>query len=70
MKTQLGRNLSLRGEVRYTMYDDKVINSFNGTGRSASPLSFNDRFEANLLTGRIALTYKFNRDEPHAGPIK
>ena len=23
-----------------------------------------------MLTGRIALTYKFNRDEPHVGPIK
>ena len=71
METQLGRNLSLRGEVRYTMYDDKVINSFSGIGEASElPLSFSDRFEANLLTGRIALTYKFNRDEPHAGPIK
>ena len=31
METQLGRNLSLRGEVRYTMYQDKTVNSFNGT---------------------------------------
>ena len=70
METQLGRNLSLRGEVRYTMYQDKTVNSFNGTVTSAMPLSFSDRFEADLLTGRIALTYKFNRDEPHVGPIK
>jgi len=69
METQLGRGLSLRGEVRYTMYDDKVINSFNGV-IDETPLSFSDRFEANLLTGRIALTYKFNRDEPHVAPIK
>ena len=68
METQLGRNLSLRGEVRYTMYDDKVINSFNG--QFFGNLSFSDRFEANLLTGRIALTYKFNRDEPRVEPIK
>ena len=69
METQLGRNLSLRGEVRYTMYDDKVINSFNGTFLG-DPLSFSDRMESNLLTGRIALTYKFNRDEPRVEPIK
>jgi outer membrane immunogenic protein len=69
METQLGRNLSLRGEVRYTMYDDKVINSFNGTFLG-DPLSFSDRFEADLLTGRITLTYKFNRDEPHFEPAK
>jgi outer membrane immunogenic protein len=68
METQLGRNLALRGEVRYTMYDDKVINSFNG--QFFGNLAFSDRFEADLLTGRIALTYKFNRDEPHVGPIK
>ena len=61
METQLGRNLALRGEVRYTMYDDKVINSFNGTF-VGTPLSFSDRFDANLLTGRLALTYKWNRD--------
>lgn len=71
METLLGRNLSLRGEVRYTMYDDIVTNTFNGTGDfSGEPLSFSDRFEANLLTGRIALVYKFNRDEPHVVPIK
>jgi len=71
METLLGRNLSLRGEVRYTMYDDIVTNTFNGTGVvSEAPLSFSDRFEGNLLTGRIALTYKFNRDEPRAEPIK
>ena len=29
METQLGRGLSLRGEVRYTMYQDKMVNSFN-----------------------------------------
>jgi len=68
METQLGRNLSLRGEVRYTMYQDKTINSFNG--QFFGDLAFSDRFEADLLTGRIALTYKFNRDEPHVAPIK
>ena len=51
------------------MYQDKTINSFNGPFFGA-PLSFTDRFEADLLTGRIALIYKFNRDEPHVGPIK
>lgn len=69
METQLGRGLSLRGEVRYTMYQDKTVNSFNGTFLG-DPLTFSDRFEADLLTGRIALTYKFNRDEPHVAPIK
>jgi outer membrane immunogenic protein len=70
METQLGRNLSLRGEMRYTMYDDKVVNSFNG--QFFGNLAFSDRFEADLLTGRIALTYKFNRDRDEccAGPAK
>jgi outer membrane immunogenic protein len=69
METLLGRGLSLRGEVRYTMYQDKTVNSFNGTFLG-DPLTFSDRFEADLLTGRIALIYKFNRDEPHVAPIK
>jgi outer membrane immunogenic protein len=62
METQLGRNWSLRGEVRYTMFNEVTTNSDPGV--------FTDRMDADLLTGRIAVVYKFNRDEPHVRPIK
>jgi len=62
METLLGRNWSLRGEVRYTMFNDVTTNS--------SPGLFTDKLEANLLTGRLAVVYKFNRDEPEVRPIK
>ena len=64
METQLGRNWSLRGEMRYTMFNDVTTNS--GT---FGP-DFVDKLEGNLLTGRLAVVYKFNRDEAPVGPIK
>jgi opacity protein-like surface antigen len=54
METQLNQSFSLRGEVRYTMYGDEVVNSDPG-------VPFTDKFNADLLTGRLAVTYKFNR---------
>jgi outer membrane immunogenic protein len=67
METQLGRNWSLRGEARYTMFDDIVTNS----GNTALGVSFVDRMEANMLTARLAVTYKWNRDEVReVAPIK
>jgi outer membrane immunogenic protein len=67
METQLGRNWSLRGEARYTMFDDIVTNS----GTTALGVSFVDRMEANMLTARLAVTYKWNRDEVReVAPIK
>jgi outer membrane immunogenic protein len=62
METQLGRNWSLRGEVRYTMFNEITSNVGDGT--------FIDKLEGDLLTGRLAVVYKFNRDEPHVAPIK
>ena len=63
METQLGRNWSLRGEARYTMFNDVTTNSDSG-------VPFTDRLEANLLTARLSVIYKFNRDEPEVRPIK
>ena len=64
METQLGRNWSLRGEVRYTMFNEVTT-----AAGDAGP-EILDRLEGDLLTGRIAVVYKFNRDEPHVAPIK
>jgi opacity protein-like surface antigen len=66
METQLGRNWSLRGEARYTMFNDVITAS----GQFEDDTIFVDKLDANLLTARLTLTYKFNRDEPHVSPIK
>jgi outer membrane immunogenic protein len=60
METQLSRNVSLRGEVRYTMFDEVTTNS--GTTTVGPIVDFVDSLDANLLTGRLAVVYKFNRD--------
>lgn len=65
METQLGRNWSLRGEVRYTMFNEVTTAVGDALGTDVL-----DRLEGNLLTGRLAVVYKFNRDEPHVRPIK
>ncbi|KAB2917803.1 MAG: porin family protein [Hyphomicrobiaceae bacterium] len=63
METQLGRNLALHGEVRYTMFGEEVTNY--------QPGILTDKTEADLLSARLVLSYKFHRDEPvHHIPIK
>ncbi len=63
METMLTSRLALRGEVRYTMFDDVVTN------RDAST-PFTNSFGADLLTGRLVLTYKFNGNDGHARMLK
>ena len=40
------------------------------TNAGSTGVTLVDKLEANLLTGRLAVVYKFNRDEPHVAPIK
>lgn len=55
METQLGGRLALRGEARYVMFQDEVTNN-------QPTVPFTDRFHASLLTARLALIYKFQRE--------
>jgi len=66
METQLGRNWSLRGEARYTMFNEVTTAS----GQFLDDTIFVDKLDANLLTARLAVIYKFNRDEAPVAPIK
>jgi outer membrane immunogenic protein len=65
METQLAHNWSMRGEVRYTMFSEVTTNS--GVD---GPIAFVDKIEGSLLTGRLAVVYKFNREEAPVEPIK
>jgi outer membrane immunogenic protein len=65
METQLGHNFALRGEARYTMFSDEIVNSGSLFGTP-----YEDHFKANLLAARLVLTYKLNRDEPVSAPLK
>jgi outer membrane immunogenic protein len=65
METKLNTHWSLRGEVRYTMFGEVTTNA--GT---IGPDAILDRLEGNLLTGRLAVVYKFNREDAHVAPIK
>jgi opacity protein-like surface antigen len=62
-ETQVGNGLALRGEIRYTMFNDEVTNS-------QPSVPFTDSFHANLLTGRLVLIYKFHHEEQHADAFK
>jgi outer membrane immunogenic protein len=64
METDLGRNLALRGEARYTMFGDEVVNSGVLLGNA-----YEDRFKADVLSARLTLTYKFHRDRT-VEPVK
>jgi outer membrane immunogenic protein len=61
METLLGHRLSLRAEGRYTMFDEVTVNQFN-----TAPNIFRDTMSADVLTARLAVTYRFTRDEPPA----
>jgi outer membrane immunogenic protein len=60
METLIGQRLSLRAEGRYTMFDEVTTNQFN-----TAPNIFRDTMTADVLTARLAVTYRFTRDEPH-----
>lgn len=55
-ETQLDHRLALRGEARYTMFDDEVTNY-------QPSLPFTDSFHASVLTARLVLTYKLQRQD-------
>jgi outer membrane immunogenic protein len=57
METQLTQKLSLRGEVRYTMFEEVTTNSGTLAG-----VTFVDKLEPDMLAGRIAVVYKFQKD--------
>jgi outer membrane immunogenic protein len=64
METLVGHNLFLRGEMRYSEFDGRVINSGVLDGDT-----FSDTESPTLLTGLLGLTYKFgHRDDPE--PLK
>ena len=59
--TLLAQRLSLRAEGRYTMFDEVTTNQYR-----TAPNIFTDTMTADVLTARLAITYRFTRDEPHA----
>ena len=65
METLIRQRLSLRAEGRYTMFDEVTTNQFN-----TAPFVFRDTMTADVLTARLAITYRFTRDEPHAQILK
>lgn len=65
MEAMVGRGLSLRGELRYSDFDEEISN--RGT---LSGVDFIDRSEPTLLTGRLVLTYKFGHDRDRVEPLK
>lgn len=73
LETLLGHNLALRGEMRYAEYGSEVINTGNSDdgGCNCGNLDFRDEEDPSLLTGRIALTYKFGHGHHRpVAPIK
>jgi outer membrane immunogenic protein len=65
LETLLGHRLTLRGEARYTMFDEVTTNQF-----TTAPFIFTDTMTADVLTARLVLTYRFTRDEHHARILK
>ncbi len=65
LETHLGHRLTLRGEGRYTMFDEVTTNHY-----TIAPFIFTDTMTADVLTARLVLTYRFTRDEPHAQVLK
>lgn len=59
LETRLGNNFFLRGEVRYSKYDEKNTNVGTLFG-----VDFVDKEDPELWTGRIGLIYKLGRGEP------
>jgi outer membrane immunogenic protein len=55
METLVGHRVFLRGEMRYSEFDGQVINSGTLAGDT-----FSDSEHPTLLTGLLALTYRFN----------
>jgi len=67
MEAMLGQGLALRGELRYSEFDEQITNRGNLFG-----VDFDDRQEPTVLTGRLVLTYKFggDRDRGDSEPLK
>lgn len=63
MEAKIDPRLSLRGEVRYTMFEDEVTNY-----QPAVP--FTDSFHASLLTARLVLAYKLQRQAYEPALVK
>jgi len=61
-ESQIGNNLSLRGEYRYTQYQDETIFSVPGTVSAD--------LEPSTHTGRLVLSYKLSRSEPELEALK
>jgi outer membrane immunogenic protein len=60
IETMLGHGIFLRGEMRYSEFDGQVINSGVLAG-----VPYSDSESPTLLTGLIALTYRFgHHDDP------
>lgn len=58
VESQLVGNWGLRAEYRFTQFDsEEILGPFLSS-------------ETSMHTGRVALTYKFNRDEPARSPMK
>lgn len=55
METLIGHNVFFRGEMRYSEFDGKVVNSGDYFGTT-----YSDSEHPTLLTGMMGLTYKFN----------
>jgi opacity protein-like surface antigen len=62
LETRLGNNFYLRGEVRYSKYDEETTNSGTLFG-----VDYVDKEDPELWTGRIGLVYKLGRGEPFHG---
>jgi opacity protein-like surface antigen len=65
METMISSHLALRGEVRYTRFNDELTNSGTLLGTN-----FEDHFHAELLAARMVLTYKFDHPRVSEQPLK
>jgi outer membrane immunogenic protein len=66
LEAMMAERLSLRGEARYSVFDEEVVSSGTIAG-----VSYVDRASPSVLSGRLVLTYRIGRESHTAdAPLK